>query len=134
MNRTTMRELAFKLLYSIEIQKDEDRKEQIKTYTESNNIDNKEAVKYIEDIILGVEENKATIEELIKKHLKEGWKIERVSKIDLSILKLAIYEIKYKELPFKVVINEAVEIAKKYGEETSPKFINGILASIVKEK
>ena len=76
-------------------------------------------------------------EEIIKKigkNLKEDWKIERISKIDLVILKLAIYEIKYKELPYKVVINEAVELAKKYGEDNSKNFVNGILASIVKEE
>ena len=51
----------------------------------------------------------------------------------MAILKLAIYELKYTDIPFKVVINEAVELAKKYGEETSKNFVNGILASIVKE-
>ena len=69
----------------------------------------------------------------IEKNLKAGWKLDRISKIDLSILKLAIYEIKYKEIPFKVVINEAVELAKKYVEDSSKNFINGILASIVSE-
>ena len=53
--------------------------------------------------------------------------------MNLALLKLAIYEMKYKELPYKVVINEVVELAKKYGEETSHSFINGILASVVKE-
>ena len=66
-------------------------------------------------------------------NLKSNWKIERISKIDLSLLELAIYEIKYKEVPYKVAINEAVELAKKYGEENSKTFVNGILASIVKE-
>ena len=70
---------------------------------------------------------------MIKENLKSDWKIERISKINLAILKLAIYEIKYKQIPFKVVINEAVELAKKYGEESSKNFVNGILASIVKE-
>ena len=65
--------------------------------------------------------------------MKSNWKIERISKIDLSLLELAIYEIKYKEVPYKVAINEAVELAKKYGEENSKTFVNGILASIVKE-
>ena len=68
------------------------------------------------------------------KNLKSDWKIERISKMDLSILRLAIYEINYKELPYKVAINEAVELAKKYGEDTSKKFVNGVLASIVKEE
>ena len=73
------------------------------------------------------------IEEIIKSSLDAKWTIERISKVNLSILKIAIYEIKYKEIPFKVEINEAVELAKKYGEDTSSKFINGALAKIVKE-
>ena len=99
----------------------------------SNNIENKNAKEYIEDAILGIEKNKEEIKLQIEKNLKSDWKIERISKIDLAILKLAIYEIKYKEIPFKVVINEAVELAKKYGEDSSKNFVNGILASIVKE-
>ena len=125
--------LAFKLQYSLEIQKVENKEEQIETFTENNEINNNIAIDYIKDAILGIDKNEKAIDELIKSNLKSDWKIERISKIDLSILKLAIYEIKYKELPYKVVINEAVELAKKYGEETSPKFINGILASIIKE-
>ena len=131
MNRTAIREKAFKLIYSLEIQKYESLQEQINLYFESENIENAEAKEYIEDAVLGIEKNKAEIIELIQKNLKSDWKIERISKIDLAILKLAIYEIKYKEIPFKVVINEAVELAKKYGEDSSKNFVNGILASIV---
>ena len=69
----------------------------------------------------------------IETNLKKEWKIDRIAKIDLAILKLAIYEIKYKDIPFKVVINEAVELAKKYGEDSSKNFVNGVLASVVKE-
>ncbi len=132
MNRSTMREEAFKIIYSIQIQKEADKKEQINLYLESNHIENQEAKEYIEDAILGIEKNLEEIDNLIKANLKENWKIERISKIDLSILRLAIYEIKYKEIPYKVAINEAVELAKKYGEDTSKNFVNGILASIVK--
>ena len=132
MNRSTMREEAFKIIYSIQIQKESDKKEQINLYLESNHIENQEAKEYIEDAILGIEKNLEEIDNLIKANLKENWKIERISKIDLSILRLAIYEIKYKEIPYKVAINEAVELAKKYGEDTSIIFVNGILASIVK--
>ena len=131
MNRTTMRESAFKLIYSLEIQKQDNLKEQIDLYFESENIENKPAKDYIEDAVLGIEKHKEDIVGLIEKNLKSDWKIERISKIDLAILKLAIYEIKYKEIPFKVVINEAVELAKKYGEDSSKNFVNGILASIV---
>ena len=133
MNRSTMREEAFKVIYSLEIQKETDKKEQIGLYIESNNIESEEAKKYIEDAILGIEKNLEEIDNLIKINLRENWKIDRISKIDLSILRLAIYEIKYKEIPYKVAINEAVELAKKYGEDTSKNFVNGILASIVKE-
>lgn len=133
MNRSEIREQAFKLIYSLEIQRKEPIEEQIELYIESNNIESSSAIDYIKDAISGIEEHKEEILKQIEKNLKSEWKIERISKIDLAILKLAIYEIKYKEIPFKVVINEAVELAKKYGEDSSKNFVNGILASIVKE-
>ena len=133
MNRTSMREQAFRLIYSLEIQKQEPIENQIELFIENNNIENEDAKEYISHAVLGIDENKEAIEERIKNNLKADWKIERISKVDLAILKLAIYEIKYKELPYKVAINEAVELAKKYGEDTSKNFINGVLASIVKE-
>ena len=131
MNRSSIREQAFKLLYSLEIKKDINEAEQIDLYLESNNIKDEEAVSYIKDAIFGIDKNKKDIDEKIVQNLKSNWKLERVSKIDLTILRLAIYEIKYKDLPYKVAINEAVELAKKYGEDTSKNFVNGILASIV---
>ena len=134
MNRTLMRENAFRLLYSLEVQKNKDLNilEQIDLYFESNKITDSEAIEYIKDVITGVEKNKVEIKYLIEQNLKSNWKMERISKIDLSLLELAIYEIKYKEIPYKVAINEAVELAKKYGEDSSKTFVNGILASIVK--
>ena len=134
MNRSEMREQAFKIMYSLEIQKNENLEEQLGLYIESNEIKDESAIEYIKDAVLGIEENKKEILDNIEKNLKKDWKIERISKIDLVILKLAIYEIQYKEIPYKVVINEAVELAKKYGEDNSKNFVNGILASIVKEK
>ena len=133
MKRSAIRELAFRLIYSLEIQNTENINEQIELYLECNNIEDDEAKEYIKDAVKGINEHIDEIKGLIEKNLKADWKIDRISKIDLSLLKLAIYEIKYKELPFKVVINEAVELAKKYGEDTSKNFINGILASIIKE-
>lgn len=133
MNRSAIREQAFKLIYSLEIQKQEDLEEQIKLYIESNNINEEKAQEYIKDSVWGINDNKNEIVENIEKNLKEDWKLERISKIDLAILKLAIYEIKYTDIPFKVVINEAVELAKKYGEDSSKNFVNGILASVVNQ-
>jgi len=133
MDRTQIREQAFKLIYSLEIQKTDKLKEAIDLFIEANEITSQKAIDYIEDAILGIEDNKKEIDSKIEQNLKQEWKIERISKIDLSILRLAIYEILYKEVPFKVAINEAVELAKKYGEDASKKFVNGILASVVKE-
>ena len=131
MNRSEIREQAFRLMYSLEIQKNVNLEEQIELYLESNNIEDKEAIDYIKDAVFGIQKNEDEIIKDIEKNLKSDWKIERISKIDLVILKLAIYEIKYKEIPYKVAINEAVELAKKYGEDSSKNFVNGILASIV---
>ena len=133
MKRSAIRELTFRLIYSLEIQKVEDLEEQIELYIQCNDIEDNDAKEYIKDAILGIKENNIKIQGLIEKNLKADWKIDRISKIDLSLLKLAIYEIKYKEIPYKVAINESLELAKKYGEETSKNFINGILASVVKE-
>lgn len=131
MNRSAIREQAFRVIYSLEIQKPENFEDQIELYMESNDITNDNVKEYIKDAVFGIEKNKEEITAKIEENLKEDWKIERISKIDLAILKLAIYEIEYKEIPFKVVINEAVELAKKYGEDSSKNFVNGILASIV---
>lgn len=132
MNRSKARELAFKLLYQIEIQK-EINKEDIELFFENNEIVPNEVQEYISDVVNGIGRESKTILDKISKNLKEDWEVERVSKVNLALLKLAIYEITYKQLPYKVVINEVVELAKKYGEETSHSFINGILASVVKE-
>ena len=133
MKRSAIRELTFRLTYRLEIQKTEDLEEQIELYLECNEVEDDEAKEYIKDAIIGINENNNEIQGLIEKNLKADWKIDRISKIDLSLLKLAIYEIKYKKIPYKVAINESLELAKKYGEETSKNFINGILASVVKE-
>ena len=133
MNRSAIRELAFKLIYSLEIQSQESLEEQIEIYIENGEITDTKAIQYIKDTVNGISQNKDEIISLIEKNLKADWEFNRVSKIDLSILKLAIYEIKYTDIPYKVAINEAVELAKKYGEDTSKNFVNGILASVVKE-
>lgn len=132
MNISETRELTFKLLYQIEVQK-EVNEEVIELFFENNQLTDDNAKLYIKKITFGIKEHEIEIKDLIAKNLKEDWKIERISKINLALLKLSIYEIKYNELPYKIAINEAVELAKKYGEETSKSFINGVLASIVKE-
>ena len=133
MNRSAIREMSFRLIYSRDIQKEENIEQQIELFLEGNEITDKNAIEYINDVVKGIESNKEEILSLIEKNLKSDWKLERISKVDLSLLKLAIYEIKHKDLAFKIVINEVVELAKKYGEDQSKNFVNGILASVIKE-
>lgn len=135
MTRSETRDLAFELLYSLEIQKvgQTEYEEQIALFLEAKEIEDKAVKKYMDDAVTGIQKNEKEILETISKNLKEKWEISRISKINLALLKLATYEIVYAKLPYKVVINEAVELAKKYGDEASPSFVNGILANIVKQ-
>lgn len=88
---------------------------------------------YIQSVINGVDEKQSELDELISQHLKKGWTLRRISKVALSILRLAVYEMKYvDDVPQKVAINEAVNLAKEYGGEEDAKFINGILGAIAK--
>lgn len=130
MQRSAMRELAFKLVYEMEVQKDEE----IEIFLENNEVTDEKVIEYLKDIKDGITENAEQINSLITSNLKENWSLNRISKINLSLIKLAIYEMIYKDLPYKVAINEVVELAKKYADDSAPVFINGILASVVKEK
>ena len=131
MNKSEIREEIFKLIYSLEVQKNESD-EQIDVFLEDS--ETSEKVKNdIKETVAKIIELSPEIENEISKNLKSEWNIERISKINMSILKIAIYEIVYKKLPYKISRNEAVELAKKYGEDTSASFINGVLASVVKD-
>ena len=133
MNRSKTREESFKLLYSMQILKDIDIDEQIDMFLQEEEITDKEAIEYINDINKGIEENEKEINKKIEENIKEDWTLSRISKIDLTLLKLGIYEMLYSKLPYKVVINEVVELAKNYGDDSSKSFVNGVLASIVKK-
>lgn len=125
MTRTQTRELAFELLYSLEIQKiaQEEKKEQIELFLEQQEIEEEKVKQYILETTKGIEENEEKILKNISDNLKEKWEITRISKINIALLKLAIYEILYTKLPYKVVVNEVVELAKKYGDDNSAPFI-----------
>ena len=132
MEEMSRRELAFCYVYSQEIQ-GQNSKSQVKLFLDSTEVEDGRAREYVKEIASGIKENNEEITNMIAKNLKSGWTIDRISTVDLALLKLGIYEIKYKQVPFKIIINEVVNMAKKYGEETSPAFINGVLAKIVVE-
>ena len=135
MNRSETRKVAFEFLYSIELQKLEksEYEEQIDLFLETNCIAENKVKEYITDVVCGIEAHQKEIIEQINQELSEKWEMSRLSKVSIAILKLAVYEILYKNLPYKVVINEAVELAKSYGDDNTPAFVNGVLASIVKK-
>ena len=130
MEEMTRRELAFCYIYSQEIQK-QNSKAQVKIFLDSLEIENNRDREYVKDSAQAIKEHNEEISKLIEENLKTGWTIDRISTVDLSLLKLAIYEINYLKTPYKIIINEIVNIAQKYGEENSGAFVNGVLASIV---
>lgn len=88
---------------------------------------------YITEVTNGIIEHEEEIKDIINAHLKKGWSFNRLSKATKTILKVAVYEIKYcDDVPPKVAINEAVELAKKYCDEKEPAFINGLLGGILR--
>lgn len=128
MGRRVSRELAMKLLYQMEFQKD-DREAQKKLFFEENTISEKDRT-YINDVVDGVYSHFDFINNMIEAHSK-GWKIGRISRIDLSIMRLSIYEISFRDdIPYSVSVNEAVELAKKFSNEDAGSFVNGILSNI----
>ena len=132
MKRTKLRELTFKLIYSETIQKQLEE-EEVANFFEENEIQTSEEKAYVQEIWNGIHEKETDILEAIKRNLKEAWSIERIAKIDLAILKLAIYEMVYSKTPYKVVINEAVELAKKYSDDSVRKIINAVLDRMINE-
>lgn len=128
MGRRASREITMKLLYQLEIQKD-DKEEQIEYIIAENNLTQKDK-DYILNVIEGVSSNVEQIDFMIDNHSK-GWRVNRLSKVDLSILRLSVFEMVYrKDIPHSVSANEAVELAKRYSSEESGAFVHGVLGKI----
>ena len=130
MSRRISREHAMKLLYQFQVRND-DIKEQVDDYLSESEENISDIEKdYFLDVVHGVMNNLDNIDSLIKKHAK-GWSVERMPKVDLAIMRLAVYELMFrKDIPWNVSINEAVELAKKYGGDQSKAFINGVLGKV----
>ena len=130
MTRRELREQIFKILFRIDFYSKEDLSVQLQ-YSGDEDTEVSEAdAAYIQDKIFSVTERVEEIDDMINAVAK-GWKTGRMGKVDLTLIRLAVYEIKYDEdIATGVAINEAVELAKKYGTDTSSSFVNGILAKI----
>ena len=132
LSRRRVREEAFKILFSMQFIKVNEEKVEI--YCDINGIGNKEDIAYLVNIVDIYNENNKYLESIIEENKKDTWDYSRLDKIAITLIKLAIIEIEYLEIPFKISINECINICKKYNEEKNTKFINGILANYVKIK
>ena len=129
--RTRARELAMQGLYQLDVQ-GRGLLEQLRQFFAENEPE-KSVCKLAADWSKGTWENLAVCDELIAASTRQ-WKLSRLSPVDRSILRLAVYQLKFcSDIPPKVVINEAIELAKKFGTEKSPSFVNGVLDAILKK-
>jgi len=130
--RTKAREFALKILYSVDIRKDE-AEECSRLFWENEKDAEQEVKEFCNFLVDGVVKNMERINSVISKSAT-NWQIQRMATIDRNILRLATFELLFvDEIPPKVSINEAIEIAKKYGDKDSGKFVNGVLDKINKE-
>ena len=132
LSRRRLREEAFKILFSMQFIKVDEEKVEI--YCDINGIGNREDIAYLVNIVNIYNENNRYLESIIQENKKETWDYSRIDKVAITLIKLAIIEIEYLEIPFKISINECINICKKYNEEKNTKFINGILANYLKIK
>lgn len=129
--RTKAREYALQILYAVDITKD-DPTDCVERFWEGNEESSGEVKKFAASLVLGVSDNKKEIDRMIAKYAT-NWQLDRMAVIDRNVLRFATYELLYvKDIPPKVSINEAINIAKKFGGPDSGKFVNGVLDKINK--
>lgn len=130
-SRTEARDAVFTLVFQMDLHEEDMNvivDELLKARPECE-----QSLGYINMVVGGVKEHEKELEELIAANLRKGWSLQRISKTARTVLKMAIYEMKYvDDVPPKVAVNEAVELAKRYGDEADPSFVNGLLASVIK--
>ncbi|MFO6496176.1 MULTISPECIES: transcription antitermination factor NusB [Bacillus] len=124
MKRRTAREKALQSLFQIDVS-DIEPKEAMQ-----HALDDLESDAFFEQLVYGVLENKSKIDEMIKRHLV-NWKLDRLANVDRAILRLSAYEMLFlDDIPVNVSMNEAIELAKQFGDDKSAKFVNGVLSNI----
>ena len=127
--RTFLRGIALQALYEYDLS-DHNITEILTNRFDSENVPDDDAKKFVIDLVVGVINNKNEIDNMIRKYASD-WPIDQIATIDRNIIRIAAYEFAIsKETPDRVAINESVELAKTFGSETAPKFVNGVLGSI----
>ena len=130
MKRSELREHIFKMVFGIEFQPPREMPEQLELYFEQLENPKEQEIEYIREKAQKVAEKAQEIDALLNTHTT-GWKTSRMNKVDLTILRLAVYEMKWDEdVPVGVAIDEAVGLAKKYSSDEGPAFVNAVLAKL----
>lgn len=133
MRRREQREHIFKLLFMTHFNSQEEMPDQLSLYFESLEELGEKDQTYMKEKYENILEHVAEIDEMLNEYSK-GWKTSRMNRVDLNALRLAVYELKYDdEVPVGVAINEAVELAKRFGGDTSGSFVNGVLGKIANQ-
>ncbi len=131
MKRRTIRKHVFKMVFRYEFHDASEMSEQDQLYLDNVEGITEEEYAYISERANNVIDKLDEIDRIITE-CATGWTFERIAKVELAILRLAIYEIKFDDdIPVNVAVNEAIEIAKEYGGENAPSFINGVLAKVI---
>lgn len=130
MTRREIRELIFKMVFRVEFHKEEEIPEQLRLFMDTLEAADEKDRAYIEHKVQDLFDHLEEIDAIIDSSA-QNWKTSRMAKVELTLIRLAVYEIRFEEdIPTGVAINEAVELAKAYGEENSASFVNGVLARI----
>lgn len=132
MNRHKQREYTFRVVFSLDQNKTTIPMEDLDLQIDSVGLEEEEDIELIRSKVINVFEELESIDTLIEA-AADKWSIDRIAKIELAILRVAIYDMKFDEVPVQVAINEAIELSKKYGEDQSSKFVNGVLGQIAKK-
>lgn len=133
-SRRDLRERAFQALFSLEFGGHYLTAAQFAYAYDKVIKEDEDVPVFLLNLVKGVQEFQTEIDQQIETHLKSGWSLERLTSTDRTLLRLGLYEIKYFEgTPGRVAVNEIIEIAKKYSDDTSAKFVNGLLSQFVVE-
>ncbi|KRL01320.1 transcription antitermination factor NusB [Liquorilactobacillus capillatus] len=133
--RHTIRRIAFQILYAVESNPETDINELYAQIQNDESHADLEMPSYLTSLVTGVMTQKEELDQTITAHLSSKWSIKRLNKTDLLILRIAVYEAKFAaEVPTKVAVNEALQLAKEFSDEKSRRFINGVLSNLITEQ
>ena len=131
MDHSLAREIAMKMLFAASLGGEESMNDILEQSGQADTLSGKEKT-FLENLVAGVRDHQEELDEIISQYA-QGWALNRLAKVDLTILRMAVYEIKYMpEVPVGATINEAVELSKQFCEDKSSGFINGILGSVAR--